>query len=281
MEERKYIVYLHVSPSCKYYVGITKNGIKERSGCNGQRYRKNIYFTRAIQKYGWDNFEHKILAKNLTCKEACKLEEFFIQKYNSANLQYGYNLTYGGEGNVPTEHSRYLISKNHADCSKENNSFWGKHHTEKTKKLISENHDYSKQSGSKHFYAKKVICFETLQIFGAASVISQYFELRCKDHINSACRNFRCVHNLHVMYYEDFIKYYNQDQSKLINYLHKNTENYCKDGYHLPLPFGNNLLEYYIYFKNIITKNEVILQYNKETIEKGIIVIPKKGERIV
>lgn len=46
-----YIVYRHVSPDNKMYVGITCQKINRRWE-NGNGYRSNPYFTRAIKKLG-------------------------------------------------------------------------------------------------------------------------------------------------------------------------------------------------------------------------------------
>lgn len=88
-------VYIHISPSNKVYVGITSKDPHERWN-NGWGYYKNNYFWKAIQKYGWDNFEHKILFKGLTKEEACKKEVELIAFYNSTNRNSGYNLSIGG-----------------------------------------------------------------------------------------------------------------------------------------------------------------------------------------
>lgn len=263
MKERNYIVYLHVSPSSKYYVGITKNGIKERSGVSGKRYYKNIYFKRAIQKYGWNNFEHKILVKNLTCKEACKLEEFFIQKYNSADPNFGYNLTYGGEGNTPTEHSKLLIKLHHADCKKEKNSFYGKKHTDETKKLISQNHDYSKQLGIYNKISKVVLCIETLQLFGSANLTSLYFLHRESDDINIACRRLYPFKNLHFIYWKDFVELYKNDRQKLKIFLNTKPKFIRKDMFNFELP-RLSLKELYNTITEKYNKNNIIncLEYN-------------------
>ena len=66
-ESDSFTVYMHISPSHKYYVGITKLRPQERWGSQGQMYKKQGFW-HAIQKYGWDNFKHVIIAENLTKK---------------------------------------------------------------------------------------------------------------------------------------------------------------------------------------------------------------------
>ncbi len=59
-----YCIYKHTSPSGKAYLGQTKDYAKRINkhlttvGCRA--------FASAILKYGWDNFNHEILIKNLT-----------------------------------------------------------------------------------------------------------------------------------------------------------------------------------------------------------------------
>jgi predicted GIY-YIG superfamily endonuclease len=61
-----YSVYIHINKSNnKKYIGITSQKPEKRWG-NGKNYKKNTYIRRAIDKYGWDNFEHIILKTNLS-----------------------------------------------------------------------------------------------------------------------------------------------------------------------------------------------------------------------
>ena len=53
-EKKIYTVYKHITPSGKVYIGITS--IKPDKRWNrGKGYKDNIYFSNAINKYGWDN----------------------------------------------------------------------------------------------------------------------------------------------------------------------------------------------------------------------------------
>lgn len=92
-----YCIYKHTSPSGKVYIGMTKQDPNKRWQ-NGSGYKTQRLFWRAIKKYGWDNFEHKILDDNLTHNEACEKEIMYINQYQSNNPKYGYNVTSGGDG---------------------------------------------------------------------------------------------------------------------------------------------------------------------------------------
>ena len=71
---KKYIVYMHTSPNNKRYIGITSHTNPKHRWKGVYGYHKNDYFYRSIQKYGWDNFKHEIIASNLSKEEACKME---------------------------------------------------------------------------------------------------------------------------------------------------------------------------------------------------------------
>lgn len=97
-EENKWCIYIHTNKiNGKKYVGITSKEPKRRWGKNGTGYGKSQpKFRNAILKYGWENFEHEILFKNLTREEAEKYEIEFIKKYKTITNKYGYNILSGG-----------------------------------------------------------------------------------------------------------------------------------------------------------------------------------------
>ena len=107
-----YFVYQHINKiNGKIYIGITKQLPEKRWGKDGSNYKSSPHFYSAIQKYGWDNFEHKILYEGLTYKEACEKEKELIKKFQSMNREFGYNSTSGGDSFVMNEETRQKISK--------------------------------------------------------------------------------------------------------------------------------------------------------------------------
>lgn len=90
-------VYIHTSPNNKYYVGITSQTTNRRWGINGIGYKSHVKFYNAIKKYGWDNFEHEVVASNLTELEACAFEIKLIKLLKSCT-DLGYNISSGGIG---------------------------------------------------------------------------------------------------------------------------------------------------------------------------------------
>lgn len=158
-----YMVYIHKTPSNKYYIGITCNGIN-RWGCDGNGYKNNPHFYRAIQKYGWDNIEHIIIAEHLSKEDACEMEINLIAEYQSNNRKYGYNSSVGGEVNrgwhySHSNESKEKISKSISEWHKQpevrerlSNAQRGKKLSEEHKRKLSESHKgkVSGMKGKKH-----------------------------------------------------------------------------------------------------------------------------------
>lgn len=88
-----WIVYQHISPNGKSYIGITQQDPLKRWK-NGNGYYKQKKFYNAIKKYGWENFQHNILKENI-CEEAASYwEKYYIKEFDS--YYNGYNATEGG-----------------------------------------------------------------------------------------------------------------------------------------------------------------------------------------
>ena len=85
-----YIVYIHIFPNKKVYIGMTNN-VKERWK-NGLGYITNEKMFNDILLYGWNNIEHNIIEDYLSYKEAMKLENEKINEYKSYIEEYGYNI---------------------------------------------------------------------------------------------------------------------------------------------------------------------------------------------
>lgn len=110
----KYCVYAHINKANgKIYIGQTCRKLRERWS-NGLGYRGRNRFWGAIQKYGWDGFEHEVIASNLTKEEADNFERLLIKKLDTINPDFGYNMTLGGEGCAgcfPSDETRNKISE--------------------------------------------------------------------------------------------------------------------------------------------------------------------------
>ena len=80
----------------KRYVGMTCQTMNKRAGAHMHHYKESPYFWAAIQKYGEDAFECKILVSGLTLQEAEQKERNYIRRYRTRNHEYGYNIQKGG-----------------------------------------------------------------------------------------------------------------------------------------------------------------------------------------
>ena len=125
-------MYAHINKiNGKIYIGQTR--LKpEKRWRNGNGYKESVLFWRAIQKYGWDNFDHEIIASNLTKEEADNFERLLIDKLQTQNNKFGYNLTGGGDGSGGTQMSKESRQKM-SEIQKTrlsdptNHPFYGKH----------------------------------------------------------------------------------------------------------------------------------------------------------
>ena len=177
MEERNFIVYKHTSPSGKIYIGITCKKPKVRWN-NGNGYKHNGHFYRAIKLYGWDNILHEVLFENLNKEEAILTEKFYIALYDSTDPLKGYNITYGGD-----------------HCTIESS-------IEKEKIRI-------RMKGNKNS-SKKVICLNTGEIFESQKEAQQKKHITsiskcCNNKAKSAGKTGSGI-PLVWMFYDDYLK---------------------------------------------------------------------------
>ena len=102
-ENNTYCIYCHTNLTNNFkYIGQTIHGNNaNKRWRNGEGYKDQVFFYRAIKKYGWDNFSHEILRSNLTLEEANYWENYYIELYRTFagfSDAKGYNLTLGGDG---------------------------------------------------------------------------------------------------------------------------------------------------------------------------------------
>ena len=149
----------------KIYIGKTVRSLNIRRSEHYQAAfsgNSQTHFHRALRKYSKENFEWSIIHKCKTEKELNETEIHLIDKFDT--LKNGYNLTLGGDG----------------ASSGENNSFYGKHHTEKTKEIIRQkniglfagekNYFYGKDySGEKNYFYGKHHTEKTKEIISKSN----------------------------------------------------------------------------------------------------------------
>lgn len=184
------------------YIGITKQKVKKRWQ-NGLGYKHSTYFYNAIQKYGWENFEHIILYDNLTKEEAENKEKELIKLYKTTKKGYGFNINEGGFSPTITEQQKRKISKTEK----------GKKVSQETKEKLSKSiKKYYEINGTtenmKKYYnsiIKPVLCIETGKIYyGQKELKEEGFNPAM---VNSVCNHKRkTTSNYHwKFYYEEEI----------------------------------------------------------------------------
>ncbi|AGW43683.1 hypothetical protein phiLdb_0006 [Lactobacillus phage phiLdb] len=208
MDNENYKVYKHTTPSNKVYIGITKLDVNQRWK-NGNGYKNNQYFTRAISKYGWENIKHDVLYDDLTKEQAEKKEIELISLYKSDNSKFGYNIQHGENVNCVNEETKLKISRamSNRKVSREtreklselhkgkNNFLYGKHLSKEHKEKISKaniGHLTSEETRKKISEAKSspVMCIETKIIYNSAIEAELQTGIKCGC-IRDACSGRR------------------------------------------------------------------------------------------
>ncbi len=208
-----YKVYKHTSPSNKVYIGITMQE-PEKRWANGRGYNDNIYFSRAIKKYGWNNIKHEIIAICPEKEKAELLEIFFINLYKSNNRHYGYNIENGGNHKGKTsDETRKKLSISHKGQHSSPKTEFKKGQkviiTEEMKKKISSANKGKHacvrtefKKGHKPLNVKRIICIETNIVYESAKEASIKNNINY-GHISSVCKGKRkSAGKLHWKYYE-------------------------------------------------------------------------------
>ena len=95
---KDFIIYKHTNKSNgKIYIGQTSQDPERRWRIDGKGYQDSPKFWNAIEKYGWDNFEHEIIEEKLNSRQADEREIYWIAYYDTYNNDNkGYNMTPGG-----------------------------------------------------------------------------------------------------------------------------------------------------------------------------------------
>lgn len=184
-------IYCYVNKvNGKKYVGQAKDLIRRHKGHiyskNNQNDRGyNFPIHKALRKYGEESFFLVIIEENIETKNELDQKEVeFIEKMNAyAKDEKGYNVATGGNGGwllegkteKEIEEWKRKVRENTPRFKGEEHGMYGKHHTEETKRKLSET-----LSGENNpFYGKKHT-EETLQKIKESQTI-----YRGKDHPNA------------------------------------------------------------------------------------------------
>jgi group I intron endonuclease len=134
-------IYKITSPSNRIYVGKTKD-LRKRMKVHrwAAKAGHDLLLSRSIRKYGWDAHRIDIIeeCENQMMDEReifwiCELKTYCYEN------DMGLNQTRGGDGQTSSwKHNTHRVKKFSEMFSGEGNSFYGRKHTEETKKIMSE-----------------------------------------------------------------------------------------------------------------------------------------------
>ena len=130
----------------KRYVGQAQN-FRSRFYCHKNKKVQTI-ISRAFRKYGFENFVFTILEDGLQIEHLDEREQYWMDYFNSSNLDIGYNLCKIA-GTTRGFHHNNETKKKISEANKErfcgkNNPFYGQHHSKETKnKLRRQKLDYN------------------------------------------------------------------------------------------------------------------------------------------
>lgn len=223
-----YTVYQHKNKiNGKVYIGITKQKPELRWGINGCNYKTSPHFYFAIQKYGWNNFEHNILFVELTKEEACLKEQELIKEYGVMDRNFGYNSTSGGDIFIMNEETKQKIAhallgnKNGLGyvCSEEKKKkiseaqkgrVFTNEHRQKLSNAAKQRHvpcsEKKKETLSKNYPNKKPVYCEELDIvFESVQECSRQLGIPATN-ISKLCQGRgKTLKGYHLKYYNDTI----------------------------------------------------------------------------
>lgn len=162
----------------KYHLQIAKHKYK----------RTYSYIHKAMNKYGFENFKFEVIEECISETEALVRESFYIKEYNSKNSEFGYNLTDGGDGisgykylEEDLEALRIRASNRKEKLKGAGNPFYGKKHSEETKKIISEKR---KNASKENYIGEKSSQSKFTNEQVEKILISYYFELKSTGEIS-------------------------------------------------------------------------------------------------
>ena len=222
-----YTVYQHKNKiNGKIYIGITSQKPEDRWGSQGCNYKSSPHFYSAIQKYGWNNFEHNILFTGLTKEQACLKEQELIKEYDLMNREFGYNSTSGGDIFVMNEETKQKISqammgnKNGLGhpCSEEKKKKiseaqkgrkFTKEHKQKLSEAAKNRHvpcsEDKKQTLKEKSHKKPVYCEELDKVFESVQECGRQLGIPATN-ISKLCNGRgKILKGYHLRYYNDTI----------------------------------------------------------------------------
>lgn len=219
--EKIYCVYKHTNKiNNKVYIGQTCQKPEYRWGKNGNNYIQCPYFWKAIQKYGWENFQHEILETDIPQNKINEREQFYILQYESYKEDRGYNCSKGGQ-NCPNTISEATREKYRENMKKRweqpgykeyfsqlmkdkyaDEQYYNSH----VRAQLSEEHRKAIKEATintSHWNEKAVICLETNEIYKSSGEAGRILQIN-SNNIRSVCTGERrTAGGYHWLFVED------------------------------------------------------------------------------
>ena len=170
----------------KFYIGQTVLTLNRRIAnhvSHSMNCSDNIYFHKAIRKYGAENFVWEVLAKCNTCDELNDMEKRFIREHGAFKV--GYNRTIGGVGRPGYRHSAESRKRMSIMNKGANNPNYGKHHSENAKRKISAANK-GRLVGAKHPLSKKYVITTPSGEKKIVHGLNKFCKKHTKDKISAA-----------------------------------------------------------------------------------------------
>ena len=187
--------------SGKSYIGQTKRSLDKRIQEHFRNKRTPI--SKALRADGLNGFTITVIDHAHSHDELDEKERFWIEHYNSI-VPNGYNICVGGEGVKgwrPTDEQKEKSRLSHIGRGTgasnpmfgktgELNPFYGKKHTEQTRKKMSEYAKKRNLTRGGNPRARKVQCINTGEIFDSVIEAAEKYGLS-RTGVNNCCTGYR------------------------------------------------------------------------------------------
>ena len=134
------VIYFITTPTGKRYVGQTRDLKRRISDYRFKTKKRNTPILNSVNKYGWESHKMYVI-EEVSDERLSEREIFWIQVMMTYRIKHenGLNLTLGGEGHRGTwMHDIERRKRQSERCKGSGGNFYGKRHTEETKKKMSQ-----------------------------------------------------------------------------------------------------------------------------------------------
>lgn len=185
----------------KVYIGQTTRSLDTRIREHFRQKKSPI--SKALRSVGLNGFTATVIDHAHSHEELDEKERFWIKYYDSL-VPNGYNICTGGEGARgwrPTDEQRAKMRESHIGLAAgeknpmygktgELNHFYGKKHSDETRKRMSEHAKKRNLTNGRNPRARKVECINTGEIFDSVKEAAEKYGL-ARTSVNGCCRGHR------------------------------------------------------------------------------------------